>query len=1226
VATVTVNGKVTCQITGTPDTAATTTVYTITATNTAGASSATVTITINDPPPVVIAPALANIATPVTTLTGTAISPAIIYTNTGGNATTCTVDTSGSNADLPTGLSVATVTVNGKVTCQITGTPDTAATTTVYTITATNSIASSSATVTITVVSAPELANIATPVTAIAGNALNPAIVFTNTGGDAATCSVTDSNPSLPAGLMITTATDAGIVTCQITGTPNTATATSTYTITATNSGGPSSATVTITVVTTPALANIAAPVTAVAGTALSPAIVFANTGSDADSCAIDTSGANPDLPAGLMITTTTTSGKVTCQISGTPTVILIATPTTTATYTITATNIAGSSSATVMITVIRAPALANIAAPVTAVAGTALSSAIVFTNTGGDATNCQVNTSGGNPDLPASLSVAATTDVISGAVTCQISGTPNATTADTYTITASNAAGASSATVMITVNEPGPDEPNLSIPAPDMVVEAFALVPFVLDMINSGGDVEMDGCVVASTALLSAPSWMSAARYQQGDGTYSCRLTGTPRISSVSKDVVIEATNSGGESTTRFMLIFSQQARIADRTGASAVAFSRNVEQVVTLVNSGASVNETNSCMIDAAGDALPTGLSLRIVAQDNDRHTCAIGGLAMSVTASPLNVRIKATSASGAISTSNVELIVVAREPVLSDVSSITIVPGINVSDIDFANIGGDVQASNGCILAQGSPMLPAGLALARYRQADGVYSCQITGATTQNTASTTELTVAGVNSFGASEVGISITVEPGEIATTAPVLADIAQVQTFNIGTLMRVLFPNTGGNVAIGGCAISSGSLPSGLSVGLFRSGNTVTCGISGTPLVLTATSQLITVAAMNAASNGAVSSATVSIDVDVAIIDIDAPVISNLAAQTIIAGAIIKPIIFTNTGDSVDENAGGCALDTNSVALPLGLSLARVMHLGVATCQIIGLAQSANASPVTVIVNARNAGGLGSASVAITVSPAIVLNPPQLASFSAGPFTTNQDIDPVFFPNTGGDVSVDGCRLTAGSPLLPAGLMLVNAGLDGRQTCAISGAPTQIMPAGRTSSITATGADGTAIAEVTIVVVDQTPLLANIADAQSLTIGVPVADAIVFPNTGGDVQVDGCAVDSSAGKPMLPMGLSAIAVTVAGKVTCQITGTPGELSDEAVYTITAINSGNPGLAALATVTITVVAPAPNLANISGEHILNAGSAIIPLRFVNTGGSVSGENACTVTSLP
>ncbi|MCA8838270.1 MAG: putative Ig domain-containing protein, partial [Proteobacteria bacterium] len=356
-------------------------VYTITATNSIASSSATVTITINDPPPVVIAPALENIAAPVTTFAGTAISPAIIYTNTGGDATSCTVDTSGSKPDLPSGLSVATVTVGGKVTCQITGTPGNIASAVTYTITATNTAGPSSATVMITVVTAPALTNITAPVMAIVGAGVSPAIAFTNTGGDVTTCA---TSSSLPLGMSVGTTTEpsSGKVTCQITGIPNTVTATATYTITATNMAGMSSATIMITVtapppvVIAPVLANITTPVIAVTGTAINPAIVFTNTGGGATTCSV-TAG-NPALPAGLMSTTVTDAGIVTCQIIGTPN-----TATATSTYTITATNSGGPSSAMVTITVITAPALTNIAAPVTAIAGTPLSPAIVFTNTG---------------------------------------------------------------------------------------------------------------------------------------------------------------------------------------------------------------------------------------------------------------------------------------------------------------------------------------------------------------------------------------------------------------------------------------------------------------------------------------------------------------------------------------------------------------------------------------------------------------------------------------------------------------------------------------------------------------------------------------------------------------------------------------------------------------------------------------------------------------------------
>src|SRR6185437_5081593 len=73
--------------------------------------------------------------------------------------------------------------------------------------------------------------------------------------------------------------------------------------------------------------------------------------------------------------------------------------------------------------------------------------------NTGGPITSCSIS-----PVLPTGLSISNS---------CQISGTPTVSSSSTnYTVTASNSAGNSSATINITVDVP-PNPPNLSYTAP---------------------------------------------------------------------------------------------------------------------------------------------------------------------------------------------------------------------------------------------------------------------------------------------------------------------------------------------------------------------------------------------------------------------------------------------------------------------------------------------------------------------------------------------------------------------------------------------------------------------------------------------------------------------------------------------------------------------------------------------------------------------------------------
>jgi len=146
---------------------------------------------------------------------------------------------------------------------------------------------------------------------------------------------------------------------------------------------------------------------------------------------AVTSYSVSPALPAGLSLSTSTGI------ISGTPTVV-----TSTASYTVTASNSAGSTTASLSITVnVAAPAgLAYTTGTVVYTVGTAITPNSP-TSTGGAVTAYSVS-----PALPAGLSLSTSTGIISG--------TPTAVTATAnYTVTASNSAGSTTATLTITVN-----------------------------------------------------------------------------------------------------------------------------------------------------------------------------------------------------------------------------------------------------------------------------------------------------------------------------------------------------------------------------------------------------------------------------------------------------------------------------------------------------------------------------------------------------------------------------------------------------------------------------------------------------------------------------------------------------------------------------------------------------------------------------------------------------
>ena len=187
-------------------------------------------------------------------------------------------------------------------------------------------------------------------------------------------------SPALPAGLSLNTST--GV----IGGLPTAVTAAANYTVTASNSGGSTTVSVRITVNDVPPGTFVYAtnPAVYTKGTAITP-----NAPSNGGGTVTSYSVA-PALPAGLSLNTTTG------VISGTPTVVTPA-----ASYTVTAGNTGGSTTASVTITVndVAPSALTYSVNPAVYTKGTAIT-ANTPSNGGGTVTSYSVV-----PALPAGLS-----------------------------------------------------------------------------------------------------------------------------------------------------------------------------------------------------------------------------------------------------------------------------------------------------------------------------------------------------------------------------------------------------------------------------------------------------------------------------------------------------------------------------------------------------------------------------------------------------------------------------------------------------------------------------------------------------------------------------------------------------------------------------------------------------------------------------------------------------
>ncbi|WMW77319.1 putative Ig domain-containing protein [Flavobacterium sp. 20NA77.7] len=300
-------------ISGTPTVVSGATTYTVSSTTGLGVGTSTFNLTVND-----IAPALTYANTNLVLNDPATISPTI---TSGMVAATYSITPS-----LPSGLSL------NSNTGVISGTPTAAIPITTFTITATNSGGVATATLNLYVGATANPTNLVytgSPYAFAVGATITPVSAPTNQGGVPTSYSIA---PALPNGLAFDTATGA------ITGYPTVVTAAADYTVTATNPYGSTTATINIAINEAPPanLQYTGSPYSYYVQNAITPIAAPTNTGGMVTAYSV-----SPALPSGLVLNTTTGT------ITGTPAVAVAATD-----YTITASNVAGSTTTIINITV----------------------------------------------------------------------------------------------------------------------------------------------------------------------------------------------------------------------------------------------------------------------------------------------------------------------------------------------------------------------------------------------------------------------------------------------------------------------------------------------------------------------------------------------------------------------------------------------------------------------------------------------------------------------------------------------------------------------------------------------------------------------------------------------------------------------------------------------------------------------------------------------------------
>ena len=594
-------------ISGTPSATATLQVYTITASNVTGTDSATISITVNpEAPKISLSVATVNAELNVAIANITVI-------NSGGTPTSYAISRS-----LSAGLSFSTETGT------ISGIPSAIATAIIYTVTATNITGTDSATVEISVsqiASKPSIANIEDAQTYYAGVMISP-VEFTNSGDPAQSCA---SNLALPTGLNAVVSGNS----CAISGMPTMVSAITTYTIIATNPIGSDTATIDISVTfATPSISVSTTTVVASVAAAITD-ITVSNDGGTA------TYSISPTLSEGLSFDTTDGT------ISGTPSATA-----TLQVYTITASNVTNSDSATLSITVnIAAPNISLSTTTITATAGSAISN-ITVTNSGGDATYSI------SPAIDNGLSF----DTTDGT----ISGTPaNAATNVIYTVTASNISGNSTATLNITVN---PAAPDISLSTTTITATAGSAISNIT-VTNSGG---------TATSYAIAPAFNIGLSFSTETGT----ISGTPANAATNVVWTITASNVTGTDSATLSITVNPAAPDISLSTTTITATAGSAISDITVTNFGGTATYSISPAIannlsfdttDGTISGTPANAATNIVWTITASNVSGTDSATLSITVNPAAPNIAFLPA------------------------SITFAIGIYVDDISAINNGG-------------------------------------------------------------------------------------------------------------------------------------------------------------------------------------------------------------------------------------------------------------------------------------------------------------------------------------------------------------------------------------------------------------------------------------------------------------------------------------------------------------------------------------------------------
>lgn len=303
-----------------------------------------------------------------------------------------------------------------------------------------------------------------------------------------------------------------------------------------------------------------------------------------------------------------------------------------------------------------------------------------------------------------------------------------------------------------------------------------------------------------------------------------------------------------------------------------------------------------------------------------------------------------------------------------------------------------------------------------------------------------------------------------------------------------------------------------------------------------------------------------------------------------AVVNLTVGAAITPISFLQTIPS----GGLCSL-VGDLELPSGLTFDS------STCILSGTPTASLALSSFSIALVLPDLTL-SQSPSVTFSLQVTLAPVDVA-YTSGTVALTLGVAANVTPVLTG--SADYCII---SPSLPAGLGFSNS------TCAITGTPSSLF-ASSPFRVVVGNSDSVSVSNINLAVNDVVPTLSYTGSPVTAYVGSVFPGAALMPTLGGGTPT-GCEAS-----PSLPGGL------VIDDVTCEISGTPTEVSALQTYTVTVSNSGGESTT---TIELEVLLPAPAISSVdpsSGTLMGNTSITISGSNFTSTVGVTLGGSACT-----